>query len=136
MFDEKGKENETAENCNQIKLMNWNFSRQKTKVEKERRISNLRNIYVSQSLDWHLPIDRFNELLELNHNQYSLLITLFEVAEDPMWRNKTHHICSLIKALHNICVDKSGNYLAEITNIPNYHQKLCKIFLLNDNTLQ
>ena len=63
MFLQKGKENDTEPNS-QIKQMSLNFSRQKSKAEKERRMSNLRNIYTSQALDWHLPIDRFNELLE------------------------------------------------------------------------
>ena len=61
---------------------------------------------------------------------------MFEIADEPTWRNKIAHLCSLIKVLHNICADKNGSYLSEITNIPEYHKKLVRMLSLNDNALQ
>lgn len=53
-----------------------------------------------------------------------------------MWRSWTSHLCSLIQALHNRCLDQDGHYLTEISSIDNYHERLCRIFYLNDNALQ
>ena len=46
------------------------------------------------------------------------------------------HLCSLIKILHNDCACEKGSYLSEISNIPDYHHRLCRVFYLNDNLLQ
>lgn len=83
-------------------------------------MANLRQVYTSSILNWNQPLSAFLQTLE-GHNHYSLLLTLFEIAEDPLWRNRVPHICVLIQRLHNSCVDKKGEYLPEIRQISNYH---------------
>lgn len=94
------------------KLAKQNYSRQRSREEKEKKITNLRHVYVSSAINWQQPINSFLQTLQSNPNQYSLLLTLFEISEYPLWRNRIPHICSLIQLLHNHCADKQGDYLS------------------------
>jgi hypothetical protein len=136
MFSVKEKENESGQQFSPLQQAMLNNSKQKARVEKERRMSNLRQLCHSQIIDWNQPLHVFQSAIQSNRNQYSWLVTMFELAEDPLWRNKASHLCSLIQLLHNQCAEQQGVFLGEVTRIQDYHARLCHIFYLADNQLQ
>ncbi len=63
-------------------------------------------------------------------------MTLFEIAEDPLWRSRASYICLIIQKLHNVCIETYGDYLTQLSKIGGYHNKLINIFYLNDPQIQ
>lgn len=113
-----------------------NIRREWSQSEKRKTINLLRCLNIREVINWRVPYERFAEELEKEANIFSLLVTLFEITEDPQWRSRASHICTIIKKLHNICIETYGCYLAQLNRIEDYHPKLINIFYLNDPQLQ
>lgn len=75
MFSFTDKEN--SHNTPMSSSKQRSFAKQRAKEETEKKITNLRQIYNSQSINWRVSINSFLSFLQNNHNQYSLLLTLF-----------------------------------------------------------
>lgn len=87
-------------------------------------------------LNWRIPQEQFLEQLPQVDNEFSLLMTLMDISDDPQWRNYLPHLCGAMRHLHNLCLETRGQFLAEIGLIPDYHDRLIKLLYLSDFTFQ